>query len=166
MKEQHFEIKDTTSFEPKQIFDCGQCFRWNEQSDGSYTGVVENSVLNVKNEHDRIVITGISEKPLEEICYTYFDLGRDYEKIKNELSMVDSNMKTSILYGKGIRILNQDIWETLISFIISANNNIPRIKRIIETLSKTYGNKLEWNGKYYYTFPSAKQLKRCYNRRF
>ena len=68
-------------------------------------------------------------------------------------------MKKSIEYGQGIRILNQDLWETIISFIISANNNIPRIKGIIERLSTKYGNEIKWNGKSYYTFPSAEQLK-------
>ena len=67
-------------------------------------------------------------------------------------------MKTSIEYGKGIRILNQDLWETIISFIISANNNIPRIKGIIEKLSKKYGKELEFEGKKYYTFPTPKEL--------
>jgi N-glycosylase/DNA lyase len=68
-------------------------------------------------------------------------------------------MQTSIEYGNGIRILNQDLWETIISFIISANNNIPRIKGIIERLSKNYGDEIVWNGKSYYTFPTANQLK-------
>ena len=68
-------------------------------------------------------------------------------------------MKESIKYGQGIRILNQDLWETIISFIISANNNIPRIKGIIERLSKKYGDKIVYNGKEYYTFPTAEQLK-------
>ena len=68
-------------------------------------------------------------------------------------------MKTSVEYGKGIRILNQDLWETIISFIISANNNIPRIKGIIERLSAKYGKKIEWNGKKYYTFPTPEELK-------
>ena len=68
-------------------------------------------------------------------------------------------MKNSIKYGEGIRILNQDLWETIISFIISANNNIPRIKGIIERLSKEYGKKLEFNGKEYYAFPTPEQLK-------
>ena len=88
----------------------------------------------------------------------YFDLKRDYKKIKVELSKIDENMKTSIEYGKGIRILNQDLWETIISFIISANNNIPRIKGIIEKLSKKYGKELEFEGKKYYTFPTPKEL--------
>ena len=68
-------------------------------------------------------------------------------------------MKTSVEYGKGIRILNQDLWETIISFIISANNNIPRIKGIIERLSAKYGKEIEWNDKKYYTFPTPEELK-------
>ena len=68
-------------------------------------------------------------------------------------------MKNSIKYGTGIRILNQDLWETIISFIISANNNIPRIKGIIERLAKNYGKEIEWQGKKYYTFPTAENLK-------
>ena len=68
-------------------------------------------------------------------------------------------MKNSIKYGEGIRILNQDLWETIISFIISANNNIPRIKGIIERLSKKYGKEIIWNGKKYYTFPTPEELR-------
>ena len=96
---------------------------------------------------------------LKEIVYEYFDLNRDYEQIKKQLSNVDEYLKTSVEYGKGIRILNQDLWETIISFIISANNNIPRIKGIIERLSQKYGNEIEWKGQKYYTFPSCEQLK-------
>ena len=72
---------------------------------------------------------------------------------------VDENVATSIAYGSGIRLLNQDLWETLISFIISANNNIPRIKKIIERLSKEYGSPIEWGENIYYTFPSVGQLR-------
>ena len=68
-------------------------------------------------------------------------------------------MKKSVLYGKGIRILNQDLWEMIISYIISANNNIPRIKGIIERLSKKYGKEIIWNGKKYYTFPTPEELR-------
>ena len=96
---------------------------------------------------------------IEKIVKQYFDLNRDYEKIKKTLSKIDQNMKTSIEYGKGIRILNQDLWETIISFIISANNNIPRIKGIIERLSKKYGNEIIYKEKSYYTFPTPEQLK-------
>ena len=159
MEEQKYILKNADSFEPKDIFECGQCFRWNIQDDGSYTGVIKNGIVNVKKDGKNIIFTGKCDKDLKEIVTYYFDLNRNYEKIKEQLSNIDKYLKTSIEYGSGIRILNQDLWETIISFIISANNNIPRIKGIIERLSKKYGNEIEWNGVKYYTFPNANQLK-------
>lgn len=161
MKEQTYILENAKSFEPKHIFDCGQCFRWNEQEDGTYTGIFKNNVLNVKKEGKNIIFTGICDGNIQEICTDYFELNRNYEQIKEQLSKIDIYLKESISYGEGIRILNQDLWETIISFIISANNNIPRIKGIIERLSKEYGDKLEWNGNVYYTFPTAKQLSKA-----
>ena len=159
MEEQKYIIKNQNSFELKDIFECGQCFRWNEQEDGSYTGVIKNGIINVNKEDETITFTGICDKNIEEVVNEYFDLKRDYEKIKEQLGNIDEYLKTSIQYGKGIRILNQDLWETIISFIISANNNIPRIKGIIERISQKYGNEIKWNGKKYYTFPTYEQLK-------
>lgn len=159
--EQEYILENCTSFEPEHIFDCGQCFRWNKEADGSYTGVFGKNVVNVKKKDGKIIFRGISDRDLEKECIGYFDLNRDYEDIKNKLSKIDDNLKNSIEYGSGIRILNQDLWETLISFIISANNNIPRIKGIIERLSKNYGNKIIWEGKEYYTFPAPEQLSRA-----
>ena len=158
MREQRYVIKNIESFEPKHIFECGQCFRWNIEDDGSYTGVVKNNVLNVKKEENSIIIKGMCEDNLEELCKDYFDLDTDYQKIKNKLSKLDNNLRVSIKYGKGIRILKQDVWEALISFIISANNNIPRIKGIIERISKQYGEEIIWDNKIYYTFPNPEQL--------
>ncbi len=159
MKEQKYTIKNMNSFELKDIFDCGQCFRWNIQEDGSYEGIFGNNVINVKKQNNEITFEGICEKDIKETIENYFDLNRNYEEIKEQLSKIDENMKTSIEYGQGIRILNQDLWETIISFIISANNNIPRIKGIIERLSEKYGNEIEFNRKKYYTFPTPEQLK-------
>ena len=159
MQEQIYKIKNIDSFELKDIFDCGQCFRWNKEDDGSYTGVFKGNVLNVSKNDKEITFKGVCNGNIKDVVEEYFDLNRDYEKIKEELSKIDENMKTSIEYGKGIRILNQDLFETIISFIISANNNIPRIKGIIERLSKKYGKEIIWNGKKYYTFPTAKSLK-------
>lgn len=158
MKEQKYIIENQESFKLKDIFECGQCFRWNENEDGSYTGVINNGVLNVEKQGEKIIFTGMLEKDLKEVVRFYFDLDRNYEEIKMQLSNIDKYLKTSVEYGKGIRILNQDLWETIISFIISANNNIPRIKGIIERLSKKYGTEIEWNGEKYYTFPTPKQL--------
>lgn len=159
MEQQQIIIENKNSFEPKDIFDCGQCFRWNLQEDGSYIGVVKENVLKVKKENQKIIIEGIGKDDLSKLVEEYFDLNRDYAKIKEKLAKIDNNMKTSIQYGQGIRILNQDLWETIISYIISANNNIPRIKGIIERLAKKYGNKIEWKGEDYYTFPTPEQLK-------
>ena len=160
MKEQQYILEKPKTFYLKDIFECGQCFRWNEQEDGSYTGIWKENLVNVKKEGEDYIFTGICKNGnLEEEIKEYFDLNRDYEKIKEELSKIDDYMKESIKYGKGIRILNQDLWETIISFIISANNNIPRIKGIIERLSEKYGKKIEWRGKKYYTFPTPEELK-------
>lgn len=159
MKEQSYILENANSFNLRDIFECGQCFRWNKEDDESYTGVIENNVINVKNIENKIIFKGICNGNIQEIVTNYFDLNRDYTKIKNELSKIDDYMKNSIEYGEGIRILNQDLWETIISFIISANNNIPRIKGIIERLSKKYGKEIIWNGKKYYTFPTPEELR-------
>ena len=159
MKEQRYILENQDSFELKDIFECGQCFRWNEQDDGSYTGVIKNSIINVKKENENIVFTGNCDGDIKNLIEYYFDLNTDYEKMKQKLSNIDGYLKTSIEYGRGIRILNQDLWEMIISFIISANNNIPRIKGIIERLSQKYGNEIKWKGQKYYTFPTPEQLK-------
>lgn len=126
---------------------------------GSYTGVIKDAVLNVKKTNDKVIFEGICEGDIKKAVTSYFDLDRDYEKIKEKLSKIDDNLKRSTEYGKGIRILKQDLWETIISFIISANNNIPRIKGIIERISKKYGQKIEYKEKEYYTFPKICELK-------
>lgn len=163
--EQIYEINNLQSFNSKDIFECGQCFRWNKEDDGSYTGIFLNNVLNVKEEKDnnekKIVFSGICDGDIKEICNKYFDLDRDYEEIKIKLSKVDNYLKESISYAEGIRILNQDLWEMIISFIISANNNIPRIKKIIENISKKYGKEIKFRGKSYYTFPEVKELSKA-----
>ena len=159
MEEQKYILKNINSFELADIFDCGQCFRWNKQKDGSYTGVFKGNVLNVDKKDNEVIFKGLCNGNIKNVVEDYFDLNRDYEKIKEELSKIDDNIRTSIEYGKGIRILNQDLWEMIISFIISANNNIPRIKGIIERLSKKYGKEIIWNNEKYYTFPSVEELK-------
>ena len=163
--EQIYEINNLKSFNLKDIFECGQCFRWNEDDDGSYTGIFLNNIINVKEVKDKnqnkIIFSGICDGNIKEICNKYFDLDRDYEYIKSKLSKVDKYLKESISYAEGIRILNQDLWEMIISFIISANNNIPRIKKIIENMSKKYGKEIKFRGKSYYTFPEVEELSKA-----
>lgn len=159
--EQEYILENCKSFEPEHIFECGQCFRWNKQEDGSYTGIFKQNVVNVKKADNKIIFRGICKENIKDECIKYFDLNTNYGNIKSKLSNVDNYLKTSIEYGEGIRILNQDLWETLISFIISANNNIPRIKGIIERISKSYGEKIVWDKAEYYTFPTPQELSKA-----
>ncbi len=161
MKEQELKIENVNSFNLTHIFECGQCFRWNKNKDMSYTGIVGKNVINISKINNDIYVKSFGEDDLETLFNTYFDMNTDYEKIKNKLRKIDRFMEESIKYGDGIRLLNQDLWETIISFIISANNNIPRIKGIIERICKRYGNKIVWNGIEYYSFPTPEQLEKA-----
>lgn len=157
-KDNKIIIKNMKDFHPKHIFECGQAFRWQVEEDQSYTAVHGGKVLNVKKEGEDVVFSNTNISDFYDIWYDYFDLGRDYGKIKEELSK-DPILKEAIEFGEGIRILNQDPFETTISFIISANNQIPRIKRSIELISQNYGKPIgSYNGKKYYTFPSSEVL--------
>ncbi len=115
----------------------------------------------LKQDMRTVYVEELKQKEFEEKIKKYFDLDRDYKEIKKELAKVDENLKNSIEYGSGIRILNQDLFETIISFIISANNNIPRIKGIIERICKNYGEEIEFRGKTYYSFPTPEELSKA-----
>lgn len=148
-------LKEMRNFDPKHIFECGQAFRWKVEDDNSYTTIAYGKVLNVKRENNDIIMNNTNLDDFYNIWYNYFDLGRDYDEIKEELSK-DPILKEAIRFGEGIRILNQEPFETIISFIISANNQIPRIKKSIELISRNYGEKIE--GTEYYSFPKAEKL--------
>ena len=108
-------IIDAESFEPRDVFECGQCFRWNKEDDDSYTGIFGNCIANVKKENDKIIIDGNFEDTSE--IDSYFDLKRNYNEIKSILANVDDNLKNSIQYGNGIWLLIKSLWETFISFL-------------------------------------------------
>ena len=157
--EQKYAIQNQDAFELNHIFDCGQCFRRNQESDWSYTWIFWNNILNVQKKTESVIFSWIVDGDIQTIINQYFDLDRDYKKIKIQLSKVDNYMKESIQYGHWIRLLNQDLRETIISFIISANNNIPRIKWIIERLSQKYWTEISRNWESYFIFPTVHQLK-------
>lgn len=156
-----FILNDVKDFELRDIFECGQCFRWKKENDGSYTGVIKDGIVNVTKKDDTVIFKGEIEKNFEDICKEYFDLNRNYANIKEIISKNDENMKKAIEYGKGIRILNQDPWEMLISYIISAANNIPRISKTIENISQRFGKTIEMNEKTYYLFPTPEELSKA-----
>ncbi len=150
------ELLNQTDFELAHIFECGQCFRWKKQTNGSYIGVIKNGVVSVTKNDDKIEIN--SSLDTKDFIYDYFDLNTNYAEIKSILSKDDTNIAEALKYGYGIRILNQDSWEMLISFIISAANNIPRISKTIENISKAYGKKVYFENEEYYLFPTPKEL--------
>lgn len=152
-------LEGVEDFEPAHVFDCGQCFRWIRQDDGSYTGVAMGRVINVSKLGDDIHIDNTSLEDFENIWYEYFDLGRDYKALKKDLAKHDENLKKAVDFGQGIRILQQDGWEMLISFIISSNNRIPMIQRAINNISERYGRKIgTYRGQDYYAFPTPEDL--------
>ena len=155
-------LEDIKHFKPKHIFECGQCFRWIKQEDDSYTGVAMGKVINVKQDGDKIYLDNTTKEDFDNIWYDYFDLGRDYEEMVNTLKVMDEYLEKATEFGEGIRILKQDGWEMLISFIISANNRIPMIQRAINNLSKNYGTYIgEYKGQEYYAFPTSEQLSKA-----
>ncbi|QSX04813.1 DNA-3-methyladenine glycosylase 2 family protein [Sedimentibacter sp. zth1] len=151
-------ISEQSDFEPKHIFECGQAFRWEKELDNSYTIVANKRVINVSKLNDEIIIKNSNKEDFNEIWKDYFDIDTDYSQIKSKLNN-DDIMKKAIEFGTGIRILNQQEYEMIISFIISANNRIPMIKKVISNLSKKFGDFIqEYNSKKYYSFPSIERL--------
>lgn len=154
-------LKNQDSFIPRHIFECGQAFRWSIEEDGSYTLIAHNRVINVCQSGQDIIIRNTNEEDFENIWKNYFDLNVDYSQLKSKLA-IDDTMKKAMDYGEGIRILNQDPFETIITFIVSANNRIPMIQRSINLISQTYGKKIEEiNGEVYYAFPSPEELSKA-----
>lgn len=137
-----------------QTLDCGQSFRWEQEENGDFRGVAFDREVTVHLDGGDFYIFGGKAED-SALWSDYFDLDFDYGVIKNELSELSPVLKSAAEYAPGIRILRQDSWEALCSFIISQNNNIPRIKGIIKRLCECFGDKTEDSG---YTFPSAARL--------
>ncbi len=149
-------VKNVKDFNLTHIFECGQCFRWIRQEDGSYKGIAGGRLVNVSYNNGILCITNSGEQDFKNIWYEYFDLGTDYSKIKASLEQ-DEIMKEAIKTGWGIRLLKQDFWEMLISFIISANNMIPRIMKTVDTLSVLRGKCID-SQQEAYSFPDVETL--------
>ncbi|HHZ06362.1 MAG TPA: DNA glycosylase [Clostridiales bacterium] len=148
-------IDNIKDFNLQQTLECGQCFRWDMVKENSYNGVVLNKAVNATLNNGALTITGCCHSH-KDFWLDYFDLKADYGKIRHDLSLIHPTLKEAATYAPGIRILNQDKWEALCSFIISQNNNIPRIKGIISRLCGEFGNKISDNA---YTFPTPQELK-------
>lgn len=151
------------TFNLKYTLECGQCFRWEKVGDNEYVGVIKDRVLRVKQEKDMLYVWSNKKENLENVVKDYFDLNKDYLTIEKEISKIDKNIQQAVTFSSGIRILKQPLFETFISYIISANNNIKRISKSVNDISKTYGQEVEFEGKSYYLFPSIEEFSCCNN---
>ncbi|MFM1535235.1 DNA glycosylase [Helcococcus ovis] len=164
-KEDYLLIKGLKDFNLTHIFECGQAFRWEKTQDQFYIVIAFGKVIELKHDvNGDLIVFNSSESDFINIWHNYFDLNRDYSKLKNDLKLTrayskNDSLKDAMNFGYGIRILNQEKFETIISFIISANNQIPRIKNSIRLLSENYGEFIEeYKGNKYYSFPKAEVL--------
>jgi len=142
---QNFGMDDT--------LDCGQSFRWEKIADNKYEGIAFSRHLVVEMEKDKLMLHGSSLDDFNNIWCAYFDFDRDYGQLKKELSK-DPVLAKAVKFAGGIRVLRQDSWEALCTFILSQNNNIPRIKGLVKRLCENFGEEIEGG----FTFPEAKKL--------
>lgn len=154
MKAETVRLCSAAEMDIVKTFECGQCFRWNADENGIYTGVAFGYPAKIWTAGEDVFIR--SAAPME-LWREYFDLDRDYAAASAGLHGGEY-LDECIAYGQGIRILRQDSWEALCSFIISQCNNISRIKGIVERLCTSFGEETEFEGEKYYTFPTAEKL--------
>ena len=145
-------------FSLDKICDSGQCFRMKKLGDGHFSMVAGDQYLEM---HQKNGIVDFYCSQEEFICYwvRYFDLDTDYEVYMNAANPRDKYLNAAIEAGDGIRILRQDLWEMIVTFLISQQNNIKRIRKCIETICRMYGErKFSTEGVEYYTFPAVEAL--------
>ncbi|WP_293981225.1 DNA-3-methyladenine glycosylase [uncultured Clostridium sp.] len=158
VNDDYIVIEDVKNFKLKQTFECGQCFRFDKISDTNYVIVAFERVIELEEDGNDIKIYNSNEEDVKNIWINYFDLERNYADIKEELAK-DDLLRKCVEFGHGIRILNQDPFEILISFIISARNSIPSIMKTINKISAKWGREIEYKGKVYYAFPTIEQIR-------
>jgi N-glycosylase/DNA lyase len=145
----YVKLNNIKNFDVNKIFDCGQCFRFdrveNSEHEKEFSGIAFGRFVSFAQDGDTVYIYNSTEEDFEKIWKHYLSLDVDYDEIRNDILSRSDNpdLFKALEYGDGIRILNQEPWETVCSFIISQNNNIPRIKKIIEALSQKCGSAIE-----------------------
>jgi N-glycosylase/DNA lyase len=149
---------DVDCFNLKYTLECGQCFRW-KYIDGYYIGVIKDRIIKIKQDNNKLYIKSDNDYELEKVVKDYFQLEKDYKAIEERISKKDKYVEKAVKNTSGLRHLKQDFFETIISYIISANNNIPRISKSVNEISRRFGKEIEFEGEKYYLFPNPEQLK-------
>ncbi len=145
-------IYNLDCFELSATLDCGQAFRWSPTSPTKWRGIALGRLLEIEQKDNAVILNNVTEREFKDIWCDYFDFERDYNEVIAKIG--NEKLKEAATFSRGIRILRQEPWETLCSFIISQNNNIPRIKGIIDRLTENFGKKIDGG----YAFPTAEKI--------
>lgn len=153
IKDANINLKDTIT--------CGQIFRFKEEADNSYTVVLPDRVVNLYQDKNNLLVKSNNEHDLEKVIRNYLDLDRDYDKLNKLIIDMDSSLEEIVNACRGFKIINSPKFETIISYIISANNRVPQIQKVLNNIAEKYGTKVIFEGKDYYLFPSSYDMKDC-----
>ncbi len=159
-KDNDIYLYNVEDFDLGQTLECGQCFRFNKIKDNEYIIVAYHIMQRVGQVQDTVIFYDCDIDTFNNVWYEYFDFETNYKEIKDYLLKYDDKLKEAIEKKNGIRILKQEFFENLLSFIISQNKQIPHIMKIVDDIANKYGDKLgEYEGREYYSFPTVEQLK-------
>lgn len=153
------KIKIEKPFKLNETVTCGQIFRFFPLDDGSFDIIIKDRVINVYMEDNYLCVSSNNEDNLEEVVINYFDLDNDYDVMNEFLIKNDEKIKPAVEFSSGLMMIKQDPFETVMSYIISANNGVPQIASALNNIAKNYGEKIIFNEKEYYLFPRYKDLK-------
>ena len=153
------KIKIEKPFKLNETVTCGQIFRFFPLDDGSFDIIIKDRVINVYMEDNYLCVSSNNEDNLEEVVINYFDLDNDYDVMNEFLIKNDEKIKPAVEFSSGLVMIKQDPFETVMSYIISANNGVPQIASALNNIAKNYGEKIIFNEKEYYLFPRYKDLK-------
>lgn len=153
------KIKIEKTFKLEDTITCGQIFRFFKMEDGSFDIILKDRVINVYEKNNYLYVSSNNEDDLKSVVMNYFDLDNDYDKINEYLLKQDKKLDDAINFSKGLMMIKQDPFETIMEYIISANNSVPSIASALNNIALKYGKKVIFNDKEYYLFPQYKDLK-------
>ena len=153
------KIKIEKPFKLEDTITCGQIFRFFKMEDGSFDIILKDRVINVYEKNNYLYVSSNNEDDLKSVVMNYFDLDNDYSKINEYLLKQDKKLDDAINFSKGLMMIKQDPFETIMEYIISANNSVPSIASALNNIALKYGKKVMFNNKEYYLFPQYKALK-------
>ena len=152
-------LKIKNNFNLKSTITCGQIFRYFVE-DNKYTIILKDRVISLEEKDNYIIVKSNNEENLEKVINDYFDLSRNYSDIEKNILKCDSKLKDALIYSRGLKMIHQDPFETIISYVISQNNRVPSIANSLNLLALNYGKKVVFDNKEYYLFPTLNDLKK------